>query len=130
MELRWVRQPEEERGVLAMYESQGVPADAAPLIFYGYDLTGAHRLKALLAYEPWGDESRWHLSISAQDRVPSWDEIAMTAHMLRPGVPFVMGIPPRSWWLNTHPNVLHLWQTGDELLVDEWRRNRSGDDPS
>jgi hypothetical protein len=51
-------------------------------------------------------------------------------HALRPGVPFVLGIPPRSWWMNIHPHVLHAWETRDWLLIDQWRANRRGDAPS
>jgi hypothetical protein len=86
-------------------------------------------VNALVGREPWGGD-RWHLSISADGRLPTWDEIVETAHALRPGVPFVMGVPPRSWWMNIQPYTLHLWETHDAPLVDEWRQNSRGDVPS
>lgn len=54
----------------------------------------------------------------------------MAAHDLRPGVPFCMGVPPRLWWMNVHPNVLHLWETRDDGLIEEWRANAQGHAPS
>jgi hypothetical protein len=88
-------------------------------------------LTALLGREPVvpGDW-RWHLSISAANRVPTWEELAGAAHDLRPGVPMGVGIPPRSWWLNVHPHTLHLWELADPHLVAEWRRNARGDKPT
>ena len=54
-------------------------------------------------------------------RIPTWEEVVATAHELRPGIPFVIGIPPRSWWMNIHPHVLHLYETRDPHLVQAWR---------
>jgi hypothetical protein len=75
---------------------------------------------------------RWHISVRYGDpgfngRVPSWGELVQTAHELRPGVPFVVGIPPRSWWLNVHPDVLHLVETRDLALIASWRDEAQGD---
>lgn len=122
---------EHEAQVRELYERRGAPAASIPVVHYGYDATGNDVLHALVSREEWmkGDE-RWHISISAADRVPSWDEVAFTVHTLRPGVPFVMGVPPRSWWLNLHANVLHAWETKDWALIDQWRANRRGDTPS
>lgn len=89
-------------------------------------------LAALVGREPVGGVGapRWHISVQHRDRVPSWDELVQAAHDLRPGVVFVLGVPPRSWWLNAHPRVLHLWETTDAGLVDEYRVNARGDRPS
>lgn len=73
---------------------------------------------------------RWHISVSHRDRVPSWEELAAAAHALRPGVPLAVGVPPRSWWINVHPHVLHLWELRDEALIAAWRDERRGDEPS
>jgi hypothetical protein len=91
-----------------------------------------HRgLTALVGREPVVEgDLRWHISLRGPGRVPTWEELAASAHELRPGVVFVIGIPPRSWWVNVHPHVLHLWETSDEHLVNEFRRNRRGDKPS
>jgi hypothetical protein len=41
-------------------------------------------------------------------------------------VPFVVGVPPRSWWMNVHPDVLHLVETRDQALIESWRDERQG----
>jgi hypothetical protein len=88
-------------------------------------------LQALVGREPAVDgDHRWHVSVSHTDRVPAWEELVDAAHQLRPGVCFALGLPPRSWWLNLHPHVLHLWELHDEHLIDEWRRNARGDTPT
>lgn len=74
---------------------------------------------------------RWHLSIAGRDMdVPGWSTIAAVAHELRPGVPMVLGVPPKSWWINVHPGTLHVWETKDENLIASWRAQRRSDDPS
>jgi hypothetical protein len=91
---------------------------------------------ALLGREPYGPGPlRWHISLRVGDpgrngRIPTWEECVNTAHELRPGVPFVLGIPPRSWWMNVHPHVLHLVETLDEPLIEEWKSNRQGHRPT
>lgn len=76
------------------------------------------------------DPLRWHISLSGPGRVPSWGELVEAAHLLRPGVPFVVSVPPRSMWMNVHPHVLHLWETGDAALIEEWKVNAQGDQPT
>lgn len=95
------------------------------------------QLTALIGREHWRGESqpRWHISLRYGDpgvngRVPTWEEIVMACHELRPGVPFVMGVPPRSWWVNTHPDVLHMWEARDPALVAQWRENAQGQRPT
>lgn len=89
---------------------------------------------AIVGHEPAGDRLdgplRWHISVSARGRVPSWEELVRAAHDLRPGVCFTLGLPPKSWWLNAHPDVLHLWETDDPWLIEEYRINGRGDEPS
>jgi hypothetical protein len=82
-----------------------------------------------LGREPDADV-RWHLSVRAAGRVPTWGELVDTAHALRPGVPMAVGIPPRSWWLNVHPNVLHMWELRDEALIAQWRSESMGMAPT
>lgn len=86
---------------------------------------------ALLSRHPFGNtldgEIRWHISLEGPDRLPTWDEMAEAAHALRPGVGFVIGVPPRSLWMNLADNVLHLWETKDAGLEAEWRANARGD---
>jgi hypothetical protein len=73
------------------------------------------------------DDRRWHISVSDEEHlkggheVPVWRDFVAIVHQLRPGVPFVLGIPPRSMWMNKCPNVLHALETTDETLIAEWR---------
>lgn len=91
-------------------------------------------LAAIVSREPCGgrvtDPARWHISMRGPGRVPTWEELSLGAHALRPGVFFVSMVPPKSWWLNLHPDVLHLWETADAALVEEARVNAQGDQPS
>ena len=65
---------------------------------------------------------RWHISVAAPDHLPPWGVLVELAHRLRPGVVFVLGIPPRSTWLNLHEFCLHLMQVEDENLERHWRQ--------
>lgn len=87
-------------------------------------------LAAIVAHEPLGGDLRWHVSLSHQDRVPNWEELSRAGHELRPGVVFCVGVPPRSWWININPHVLHLWELRDAALVTQWRFEGRGDEPS
>jgi hypothetical protein len=88
-------------------------------------------LFALMAREPLrGSRPRWHISVSRPTRLPTWDELVEAAHALRPGVPFAIGVPPRSWWINVHPHCLHLWELDDSALIAQWRSEARGDEPS
>lgn len=129
--LRFERRPEYEQAVRDEYIRMAGPVDQAPKVFYGYDLTGREVLHVLLSRETWapGDD-RWHISISGPGRVPTWEEISQACHEVRPGVPFAMGVPPKSWWMNVHPDVLHAWELKDEGMLAQWRANAKGHDPS
>lgn len=88
-------------------------------------------LVALVSRDPipnGGD--RWHISVTAQGRVPKWAELADCAHELRPGVVFVLGLPPKSWWINVHEYCLHLYETRDQPLIEQWRFEGRGDTPT
>jgi hypothetical protein len=96
-------------------------------------------LVAFVGREPYGPyddpDVRWHISVrygdpGANGRTPTWDELVQAAHELRPGVCFVIGIPPRSWWMNHHPHVLHLCETRDEPLIQSFRENATGQVPT
>jgi hypothetical protein len=73
---------------------------------------------------------RWHVSVRGKGRVPSWEQLVDAAHELRPGVAFAVGVPPRSWWMNVHPHVLHLWEVTDQNLLRQWQAERRGDIPT
>lgn len=95
-------------------------------------------LTALVGREPLGTDGsdwRWHISVRYGDpgqngRVPTWEELVASAHELRPGVVFVIGVPPRSWWMSVHPHVLHLYETRDAALIENYKANARGDEPS
>lgn len=91
-------------------------------------------MTAIMAREPCGglasSPMRWHISVAGTQDVPSWREMVACAHQLRPGVVFVIGVPPRSWWMNCHPHTLHLWQTGDLPLIQEFQANARNDEPT
>lgn len=76
-----------------------------------------------------GEQRRWHISVSNERHlrrghdVPTWRDFVAIVHQLRPGVAFVVGIPPRNMWMNKNPNVLHAVEVRDEVLMAEWRRN-------
>jgi hypothetical protein len=88
-------------------------------------------LVALVSRDPiphGGD--RWHISVTHVSRVPTWSELTDAAHELRPGVVFVLGLPPKSWWINIHPYCLHLYETRDQPLIEQWRFEGRGDTPT
>jgi hypothetical protein len=129
----WVRNHAHEQKVRDLYERRSQPVSAAPLVFDGFadGAPGEQLLRALLSRERWTPEDeRWHLSVSGRQRVPTWDEMAMTAHELRPGVPMVLGVPPRSQWMNVNEFVLHMWETKDTGLIEQWRFEGRGDAPT
>jgi hypothetical protein len=64
---------------------------------------------------------RWHLSLSRADRIPTWSELSKAADHLRPGIVFVVPMPPKSMWVNLHENTLHLVEIRDEPLIEQWR---------
>ncbi len=133
MQLTFRREPAHEHEVRKMYERAGMDPEATPVVFYGYDAAGRDRVHALVSREDLGvgvPDLRWHISVSAAGRVPSWEEVAHTCHSVRPGVPFVFGVPPKSWWLNIHPHVLHVWESKDANLLNSWRESRRGDTPT
>ena len=56
-----------------------------------------------------------------------WEETAGFADIVaivqevRPGVMFCVPMPPRQFWLNVNPNVLHVWEIRDDALTTQWR---------
>jgi hypothetical protein len=57
---------------------------------------------------------RWHLSISRTDRYPSWDEIKEARYALLPDdCTMAMLLPPKSEYVNLHPNCFHLHELSE-----------------
>lgn len=68
------------------------------------------------------ENGRWHLSIANLNRLPTWEEIkAARNKFIPPDVFMCVPMPPEKYWLNLHPNCLHIWQIKDELLIDMWK---------
>lgn len=116
-------------------EESGIEwASDLPLAF-----TDGNGLYAMRGFEPVARledgrlDKRWHISINGAGhkdgaRLPTWTEMTDCAHVLRPGVTFVVGIPPRSLWMAEIESghfVLHLWQIKDENLEDSWAAQRT-----
>lgn len=56
------------------------------------------------------DGALWgHLSVSAQKRVPSWEELRWCKEYFLGDRKAVMVLPPRAEYVNVHPHVLHLF---------------------
>ncbi len=62
--------------------------------------------------------------------MPPWKVLVAIGHELRPGVPFCVGVPPKSWWMNIHPHVLHLYEIKDTNLLAQWRAEGQGHTPT
>lgn len=73
---------------------------------------------------------RWHVSVAARDSVPKWIEFVTIVQAVRPGVMFCVPMPPRSYWLNVNPRVLHAVETTDAHLIRQWKREATGTVPS
>jgi hypothetical protein len=53
----------------------------------------------------------WHMSISHEDRYPTWDEIADARYELIPNhVTMAFLLPPKEEYVNLHKHTFHLWQ--------------------
>lgn len=122
----WRRDLEWETALIAHWQDWG--GSPFPVAFKHDRL----KLAALLGREPYPGEVdlRWHISVSCPDDVPPWSSLAKAGHDLRPGVAFCIGVPPRSMWVNLHPNVLHLHELRDQPLIASFRENAKGHTPS
>jgi hypothetical protein len=115
----------------------GTPSELAEL-WRGMGLAGSppvvwrtSKLEAFVGREPIRpDDLRWHVSVRGPGRVPTWEELVSAAHSLRPGIVFCVPMPPRTWWLNVHENVLHLWEIRDANLEQQWQAEALGQEPS
>ena len=74
--------------------------------------------RILLGHEPDGPGKaiRWHLTISCEDRHPSWDEIKTARYRLcGPDLVMAMILPRPEDYVDAHPHVFQLWElVGDE----------------
>lgn len=65
-----------------------------------------------------GDGMGWeHVSVSRKDRVPTWDEMCQVKALFWDDEDCVVQYhPPKSEYVNVHPNCLHLWRPKDAPL--------------
>ena len=64
-----------------------------------------------------GAGPRWHLSMSHHYRLPTWQELGEARDELIPeDVWMMIPHPPRKYWLNYNPHVLHLQEFSDPPL--------------
>ncbi len=55
------------------------------------------------------ESGRWHMSISHPARYPTWDEIKEARYRFVPDkATMAMILPPKSEYVNIHPNCFHL----------------------
>ncbi len=55
-----------------------------------------------------------HVSVSRRDRCPTWDEMCQVKALFWDEEDCVIQFhPPRSQYVNVHPNCLHLWRRKD-----------------
>lgn len=114
MKIEKVRVPDE------LYQQLVEMAGALELKVYETD-TGC---RVFVSREPVagaGKDYRWHLSMSGPGRLPTWAELGQARDELLPEDAFMcIPHPPRAYWLNYNPNVLHLWQFSDSSLRDQF----------
>jgi hypothetical protein len=68
------------------------------------------------------DGAGWeHVSVSRRDRCPTWDEMCQVKDMFWDTEDCVVQFhPPRSEYVNMHPNCLHLWrEVGAEFRIPD-----------
>ncbi|MBN9401241.1 MAG: hypothetical protein J0I30_00235 [Burkholderiales bacterium] len=65
------------------------------------------------------DHGGWeHVSVSRQDRCPTWDEMCQVKALFWEPEDCVVQFHPReSEYVNLHPYCLHMWRPTDEVLV-------------
>ena len=69
-------------------------------------------LRVLCSIDPTQHGRLLHISISREDRYPSWDEIKAVREALLPmDTDFMMMFPKRGHYINEHKNCFHIWQT-------------------
>ncbi len=73
---------------------------------------GNTRLK-ILSSGPATEEFPWeHVSVSAPNRTPTWEEMTYVKHLFWTDDECVIQFhPPKKVYVNHHPFVLHLWKS-------------------
>lgn len=78
----------------------------------------SHELK-ILATDGEGFSPKWeHVSVSLPNRTPNWDEMCFVKDLFWGEEETVIQIhPPKSKYVNQHPNCLHLWRSPDQPII-------------
>jgi hypothetical protein len=64
------------------------------------------------------DADRLHMSVSCQNRLPTWQEVHDARYELLPlGKHFVMALPPPQFYVNTCKYCFHLWEVKEKSLM-------------
>lgn len=65
------------------------------------------------------DDGGWeHVSVSRQDRCPTWDEMCQVKALFwEPEDCVVQFHPARSQYVNLHQYCLHMWRPTDDVLM-------------
>ena len=74
-----------------------------------------------IALDPRWPDLRWHVSVAGESGVPRWADFVAIVQEVRPGIMFCVPMPPKQFWLNVNPNVLHVWEIRDDALTTQWR---------
>lgn len=65
----------------------------------------------------------WHLSISRDDRLPSWEEVRDARYELIPdAVTMALLLPPRAEYVNVHEHCLQMYEIPAEYIIDRQDR--------
>lgn len=85
----------------------------------GFDVVLRHKQRVFVIASDMGG---WeHVSVSRQDRCPTWDEMCQVKDLFWDGEDCVIQFhPPKSEYVNNHPYCLHLWrEVGKEIVAPD-----------
>jgi len=85
-----------------------LPTDSENLEAYA-TINGLRILKSIDNTSQWGKLK--HISISKEDRYPSWDEILEIKEKLFGDVDCMMVMPKKKNYVNIHSFCFHIWET-------------------
>jgi len=68
------------------------------------------------------DNGFHHVSVSRNDRLPSWDELKYIRYKYcDPDKFYVMVFPPEQYYVNIHQFCFHLWEVKSNQEIDLWK---------
>lgn len=80
-------------------------------------------LRAMVSAAIERDARTWlHVSLSREDRLPSWDDVREVREAFIPDELVALSVlPPSAEYVNVHPYVLHLWACCDGRVTPDFR---------